>query len=91
MFKSQLWVNIIDVYILIMDEGWGDTHTQIHKQTHRHNNTMTRPGLGAGPSENRIETSLDTQILNLQEHTAIHFNYCILALVKIKIRNAFEP
>ena len=27
-------------------------HRQTHRQTHRQINTMTRPGLGAGPSEN---------------------------------------
>ena len=32
--------------------GWGQTHMHAHRQTHRHINTMTRPGLGAGPSEN---------------------------------------
>ena len=36
-----------------MGEG-GDkqTSTQTHTQTDTHINTMTRPGLGAGPSEN---------------------------------------
>ena len=38
MFKSKLWV--------------GGTHT--NKDTHRHINTMTTPGLGAGPSENAV-------------------------------------
>ena len=36
MSKSELWFR-------------GDKHAD--KQTHRHINTMTRPGLGAGPSE----------------------------------------
>ena len=39
-----------------MNYGWGDKHT--HRQTDRHTgthiNTMTRPGLRAGPSENAI-------------------------------------
>ena len=30
----------------------GQTNTQTDRQTDRHINTMTRPGLGAGPSEN---------------------------------------
>ena len=41
--------------------GWGgqtNTHTdrQTNKHTYTHINTMTRPGLGAGPSENIINT-----------------------------------
>ena len=41
-----------------MNYGWGDrhththTHTQTNAQTDRHINTMIRPGLRAGPSEN---------------------------------------
>ena len=31
-----------------------DRHTHTHKQTDRHINTMTRPGLGAGPSEKHM-------------------------------------
>ena len=42
MFKSELL------------EG-GHTHT--NRQTDRHINTMTKPGLGAGPSENINQTS----------------------------------
>ena len=36
-----------------MNYGWGDRHTHTHtdRQTDTHINTMTRPGLGAGPSE----------------------------------------
>ena len=40
------------------DQGtiYGDKTTKkhTHKQTHRHINTMTRPGLRAGPSENTV-------------------------------------
>ena len=45
MFAYELWVNM---------NIWGQTdrHTQTDRQTHRHIITMTRPGLGAGPSEN---------------------------------------
>ena len=43
MCKTELWVG-----------GGGDTHTSIH--THTHINTMTRPGLGAGPSEKHLES-----------------------------------
>ena len=34
-----------------MGEG-GQTHRHADMQTQRHFSTMTRPGLGAGPSEN---------------------------------------
>ena len=39
-----------------MGEGRGDKHT--HKQTDKHINTMTRPGLGAGPSENEVSRTI---------------------------------
>ena len=42
MCKCELWVN--------MNYGWGDR--QSNTQTDRHISTITRPGLGAGPSEN---------------------------------------
>ena len=42
MCKYELWVN--------MNYGWGDrqSHTETHPDTHI--NTMTQPGLGAGPT-----------------------------------------
>ena len=38
----ELWVNM---------NMWGQTHRQTDRQTHRHINTMTRPGIVAGPIE----------------------------------------
>ena len=43
MFKYEIWVNM-------NYEGRTDTHADKH--TDKHINTITRPGLGAGPSEN---------------------------------------
>ena len=49
MSQYELWVNV--------NCWWGDrqTHRQTHTQTDRHINSMTRPGLGVGPSENNLE------------------------------------
>ena len=47
-----------------MNYGWGDKHTDT--QTHRHINTMTWPGLGAGSSENY--GSAEIQITGLQKY-----------------------
>ena len=61
MDENELWVNMIYVLILLMCEydlfvnmnyGWVGTHRQTNTQTDRHINTMTRPGSGAGLSEN---------------------------------------
>ena len=39
-------------YIKVQASGWGgQAHRHTDRQTHRHINTMTQPGLGAGPSE----------------------------------------
>ena len=43
MGEHELWVNM----------NMGDTHRQTDMQTDRRINTMTRPGLRAGLSENR--------------------------------------
>ena len=49
----ELWLNF---ELWLTFELWvgGGTSTQANTQTHRHINTMTRPGLGAGPSENML-------------------------------------
>ena len=50
MCKSEIWVNTR--WFISKSELWvrGDKHADKHANTHI--NTMTRPGLGAGPSEN---------------------------------------
>ena len=42
--------------LLVGERGGGQTHrqTKTHTQTHKHINTMTRHGVGAGPSERKI-------------------------------------
>ena len=54
MFKSELWVNTR--WFMFKSELWvrGDRGTDKHARTHTHINTMTRPGLGAWPSENAL-------------------------------------
>ena len=44
MCKYELWVDV--------NYRRGDTHT--NKQTHKRINTITRPDIGAGPSENYV-------------------------------------
>ena len=52
MAECDLCVNMNYGWIWIMGGGDRQTSTQKHTQTDTHLNTMTRSGLGAGPSEN---------------------------------------
>ena len=50
----ELWVRFMCEYELWVKTNYGGgTDTRTHKQTERHINTMTQPGLGAGRSENQ--------------------------------------
>ena len=50
MCKYELWVNL--------DGGGGQTD----RQTHRHLNTMTQPGLEAGPSEEENKKKMPSSL-----------------------------
>ena len=65
-FTFELWLTF-ELWFTF-DYGWGDRQTDTNRQTHRHINTVTRPGLTAGPSENKSHTGdhSTSQHVNIQ-------------------------
>ena len=60
------------MYLEVQDSGgWGDTHTDRHMQKDTHINTMTWPGLGAGPSE-KMDWSSSLIQNKLTKHVLAH-------------------
>ena len=52
---GDFWI-MGDLWIMVDFPITGGESTQTNKQTHRHINTMTPPGPGAGPSKNDKNT-----------------------------------
>ena len=72
MFISELWVNTR--LFMSKSELWVKRDRQTDKHAHRHIDTMTRPGLGAGPSEKSSLITL-TKIKGIAKPNKLTFHH----------------